>query len=376
MKKSDLKKHIKEEILSILKEASTALVTSKGGTKPVSFSSPTELNALKTDANVSSITTTAGQKIKETETTETYMISKSGPKDNPSYVLEKPDGSKQIDMMFSSPEEAKKYAAKKNLKLSSKKGYNMNEAKEINGIPGTVTIGGGKSGILIPTNQGDYIYYVTDDEYNAFINAGGNAQKLMATIFLKSGKAKPYKPKYNPMASLGGGKGYHIDEDKNDDKITNLEKYTYTLNGKKVTPEIGYFDHSLKAMISTPRSGDEYFDYEFYRIGEPDESGNIELSPEKGKKGMYTEAKIESDFFEREPKSKDIEKGEGIIAKTKKLLNFQKELKTLSKDMQDLAAEYREAEGSDKDEILRTLKVKTAAKKELEKKIEQLEKYV
>jgi hypothetical protein len=112
----------------------------------------------------------------------------------------------------------------------------------------------------------------------------------------KSGKAKPYKPKYNPMASLGGEKGYHIDEDKFDDKITNLKKYTYTLNGKKVTPEIGYFDHSLKAMISTPRSGDEYFDYEFYRIGEPDESGNIELSPEKGKKGMYTEEMNTSGF--------------------------------------------------------------------------------
>ena len=87
-----------------------------------------------------------------------------------------------------------------------------------------------------------------------------------------------------------------IDEDKFDDKITNLKKYTYTLNGKKVTPEIGYFDHSLKAMISTPRSGDEYFDYEFYRIGEPDESGNIELSPEKGKKGMYTEEMNTSGF--------------------------------------------------------------------------------
>jgi hypothetical protein len=87
-----------------------------------------------------------------------------------------------------------------------------------------------------------------------------------------------------------------INEDKFDDKITNLKKYTYTLNGKKVTPEIGYFDHSLKAMISTPRSGDEYFDYEFYRIGEPDESGNIELSPEKGKKGMYTEEMDTSGF--------------------------------------------------------------------------------
>jgi hypothetical protein len=35
-------------------------------------------------------------------------------------------------------------------------------------------------------------------------------------------------------------------------------------------------------MISTARSGDEYFEHEFYRIGEPDESGNIDLSPEKG----------------------------------------------------------------------------------------------
>ena len=60
---------------------------------------------------------------------ESYMISKSGPKSNPYYVLEKPDGSKQIDMMFTSPEEAKKYATKKNLKISSKPGYNMNEAK-------------------------------------------------------------------------------------------------------------------------------------------------------------------------------------------------------------------------------------------------------
>ena len=443
MKKSDLKKHIKEEILSILKEASTALVTSKGGTKPVSFSSPTELNALKTDANVSSITTTAGQKIKETQS-QINSIKNKLDSLGVKYEISTTDKVKPFKVIYKPTNKPDEWYIKFDniIDLNNLKGVvksAIKEDKEINGIPGTVTIGGGKSGILIPTNQGDYIYYVTDDEYNTFINAGGNAQKLMATIFLKSGKAKPYKPKYNPMDSLGGGKGYHIDEDKFDDKITNLEKYTYTLNGKKVTPEIGYFDHSLKAMISTPRNGDEYFDYEFYRIGEPDESGNIELSPEKGKKGMYTEemdtsgfksgrefiniklqkypkavakinqlinmigedkftmemakwlfdffnnasyespvneAKIESDFFEREPKSKDIEKGEGIIAKTKKLLNFQKELKTLSKDMQDLAAEYREAKGSDKDEILRTLKVKTAAKKELEKKIEQLEKYV
>ena len=61
---------------------------------------------------------------------ESYMISKSGNKSYPHYVLEKPDGSKQIDMMFDSPEEAKKYANKNTIKVSSKTGYNMNEAKD------------------------------------------------------------------------------------------------------------------------------------------------------------------------------------------------------------------------------------------------------
>jgi hypothetical protein len=58
---------------------------------------------------------------------DSYMISKGGKKDNPHYVLEKPDGSKQLDMEFTSPEEAKKYADKKGLKVSSQKGYNMEE---------------------------------------------------------------------------------------------------------------------------------------------------------------------------------------------------------------------------------------------------------
>jgi len=59
------------------------------------------------------------------------MISKGGKKDNPHYVLEKPDGSKQLNMTFSSPENAKEYAIKKGIKLSSKKGYNMEEIKEL-----------------------------------------------------------------------------------------------------------------------------------------------------------------------------------------------------------------------------------------------------
>jgi len=68
------------------------------------------------------------KKLAEASNGDTYMISKSGPKKTPYFVLEKPDGSKQIDMMFTSTEEAKKYAAKKGLKISSKKGYNIDES--------------------------------------------------------------------------------------------------------------------------------------------------------------------------------------------------------------------------------------------------------
>jgi hypothetical protein len=57
------------------------------------------------------------KKLKEVNNKEEYIISKSGPKSNPHYVLEKPDGSKQIDMMFDSPEDAKKYAVNKNLHI-------------------------------------------------------------------------------------------------------------------------------------------------------------------------------------------------------------------------------------------------------------------
>jgi hypothetical protein len=64
----------------------------------------------------------------EQKLTENYMISKSGSKTNPSYVIEKTDGSEQIDMFFDSEEKAKEYADKKGLKISPKKGYNMEES--------------------------------------------------------------------------------------------------------------------------------------------------------------------------------------------------------------------------------------------------------
>lgn len=219
MKKSSLKSFIREEIISILKEASTALVTSKGGTKPVSFSNPAELNQLKADTNVTSITTTAGQKIKETE-------------------------------------------SEKEIKVGDK---------------------------VIP-------------------------------------KVGPHKGIEHKVIHIF------------DDGTFNIQPVLK--HGQKNMYRLGAVKTSLK---------------------------DVEL---------VSEAKTESDYFEREPKAKDIEKGEGIIAKTKKLIKYQQELKQLTKDMQELAAEYKEAEGSDKGDILSTLKVKTAAKKELEKRIEQLEKYV
>ena len=67
MKRKELYEYIREEIINelTLAEDSTALVTTKGGTKPVTFKNPSELNPLKGDSNVTSITTTAGQKLKE-----------------------------------------------------------------------------------------------------------------------------------------------------------------------------------------------------------------------------------------------------------------------------------------------------------------------
>jgi len=81
----------------------------------------------KTDKYLKNRRNVVSKKLAEASNGDSYMISKSGTKSNPHFVLEKPDGSKQIDMMFTSTEEAKKYATKKGLKISSKKGYNISE---------------------------------------------------------------------------------------------------------------------------------------------------------------------------------------------------------------------------------------------------------
>jgi hypothetical protein len=74
--------------------------------------------------------------IRVNEASSEYMISKSGSKNNPSYVIEKTDGSEQIDMFFDTPEDAKKYATKKSLKIikeakdTSATGYFNQDGKE------------------------------------------------------------------------------------------------------------------------------------------------------------------------------------------------------------------------------------------------------
>jgi hypothetical protein len=67
MKKSKLIELINEAFNEVLQEDVTAAVTTKSGTKFTKVKNPSELNPLKSDPNVSSIETTAGQKLKETE---------------------------------------------------------------------------------------------------------------------------------------------------------------------------------------------------------------------------------------------------------------------------------------------------------------------
>jgi hypothetical protein len=65
-----------------------------------------------------------------------------------------------------------------------------------------------------------------------------------------------------------------------DYKIEKYEKYTYTLDGNIVKPEITFLNNILKAMLGN----------KIYNIGAP-ENGKVELTPESGKKGTYTESK-------------------------------------------------------------------------------------
>lgn len=65
MKSKQLRNIIREAIQEVIKEDYNAMVTTKSGTKAISYKNPAELTSLKTDPNISSITATSGQKLKE-----------------------------------------------------------------------------------------------------------------------------------------------------------------------------------------------------------------------------------------------------------------------------------------------------------------------
>ena len=96
-----------------------------------------------------------------------------------------------------------------------------------------------------------------------------------------------------------------VKEGKDEDKIAKYKKYTYTLNGKKVTPDdIAFYDNLLGAEL----------DGEVYKMGTPDENGNVELRAAKGKTGMYTESLNEGKRPSIEAEIKEIEKSNEALA--------------------------------------------------------------
>lgn len=65
MQSKHLRGLIRELVSEVLQEDTNVLVTTKAGVKPISYKSPSEINKLKSDPNVSNIETTGGQRIKE-----------------------------------------------------------------------------------------------------------------------------------------------------------------------------------------------------------------------------------------------------------------------------------------------------------------------
>ena len=114
MKLSELKKYIEENIVEILDEDINALVATKtGGTKVVPVKNPTELNPLKADPNVTGITTTGGQKLKEADDEEiedTYGKEDEDDKKDAKIANAEPSKAelKKLDKEFSSTKLAKK----------------------------------------------------------------------------------------------------------------------------------------------------------------------------------------------------------------------------------------------------------------------------
>jgi hypothetical protein len=122
------------------------------------------------------------------------------------------DDAQRVLMQWMSHPDASKEAIVKVLKQLTgtlDEAKKLQEEKEVK-IAGTISRNG-KDLVYIDTTDGErYEYQTTPEEYQAFINSGGNAQKMMAKSWLP--KATLHKPSDHPLGRLGMGKGHYIDE--------------------------------------------------------------------------------------------------------------------------------------------------------------------
>ena len=122
------------------------------------------------------------------------------------------DDAQRVLMQWMSHPDASKEAIVKVLKQLTgtlDEAKKLQEEKEVK-IAGTISRNG-KDLVYIDTTDGErYEYQTTPEEYQVFINSGGNAQKMMAKSWLP--KATLHKPSDHPLGRLGMGKGHYIDE--------------------------------------------------------------------------------------------------------------------------------------------------------------------
>jgi hypothetical protein len=143
-------------------------------------------------------------------------------------------------------------------------------------------------------------------------------------------------------------------QNKNNDKIARYEKYTYTLDGEKVTPDdIAFYNNLLGAEL----------DGKVYKMGIPDENGNVELRLAKGKTGMYTESLSEAKKSNVHTRIKDLEKQNEVLA-------LESKITALEEAINELTQKVSLSESDDLAEMMDPKKIN-----ELKKDIKVLEKY-
>ena len=170
------------------------------------------------------------------------------------------------------------------------------------------------------------------------------------------GGGDPVAPKGKYKSSGYGDmpKAKIVKEGKDEDKIAKYKKYTYTLNGKKVTPDdIAFYDNLLGAELNG----------KVYKMGTPDENGNVELRAAKGKTGMYTESLNEGKRPSIEAEIKEIEKSNEALALEAKIKKIEEAIKARESKLQV-------AESEDLAEMIDPKMVKT-----LQQEIKKLEGY-